>query len=202
MSIKSKLRKAIKWVSDSYLVWRVKNLKPIILYGVYRQPLNPVQKKVLDDLNKNGIAITHVDDLLSNLTIFKELEAFVNDVETNKKSEIEDARKQADEVSQKKDFIYQLLGDKPTLNPDDINVKFALHNEILEIVNGYFGCLTKLRFYNIWHTFISHSGPRRSMLWHRDPEDKWIVKVFLYLNDVDEGAGLFVYAPGTHQKAM
>ena len=33
--------------------------------------------------------------------------------------------------------------------------------------------------------------------WHRDHEDKKVIKVFLYLVDVDDGAGCFYYLCGT-----
>src|SRR5262249_25095329 len=48
--------------------------------------------------------------------------------------------------------------------------------------------------------FTPHPPTRRSQLWHRDPEDYLILKVFVYVTDVDEGAGPFTYAPGTHLK--
>ena len=34
-----------------------------------------------------------------------------------------------------------------------------------------------------------------SQLWHRDFDDKHLLKAFLYLRDVDEGAGPFEYVP-------
>ena len=36
-----------------------------------------------------------------------------------------------------------------------------------------------------------------SQLWHHDPEDLKLVKVFIYLGAVDEGAGPFQYIPGS-----
>jgi hypothetical protein len=35
-------------------------------------------------------------------------------------------------------------------------------------------------------------------LWHRDPEDRAILKLFVYLVDVGEEKGPLCYAPGTH----
>jgi Phytanoyl-CoA dioxygenase (PhyH) len=58
--------------------------------------------------------------------------------------------------------------------------------------------LTKLRYYNAWHNVPTHAPPRESQLWHRDPEDRCILKMFVHLTDVDEGAGPLSYAPGTH----
>jgi hypothetical protein len=56
----------------------------------------------------------------------------------------------------------------------------------------------RLKFFNVWHNFASTSAPRDSQLWHRDPEDRYIVKMFVYLTDVNEGGGPLFYAPATH----
>jgi hypothetical protein len=45
---------------------------------------------------------------------------------------------------------------------------------------------------------VGEAAPISSQRWHRDPEDKKICKVFIYLNDVDEEAGPFIYAKKTH----
>ncbi len=79
-------------------------------------------------------------------------------------------------------------------------VRFGLQKELLQIASAYFGMLTHLRFYNVWHTFATQAPARRSQLWHRDPEDHLILKVFVYLSDVDDGAGPFTYAPSTDLK--
>jgi len=78
--------------------------------------------------------------------------------------------------------------------------KFALQDEILGIANGYMGLHSQLRYYNVWHTLANTGPARESQLWHRDRDDYLTCKVFLYLNDVDEGAGPFTYAKGTHPK--
>jgi hypothetical protein len=58
--------------------------------------------------------------------------------------------------------------------------------------------LTKLRYYNVWHNFVTGDPPRESQLWHRDPEDRAVLKVFVYLDDVTTGSGPLSYAAGTH----
>lgn len=57
---------------------------------------------------------------------------------------------------------------------------------------------TRLRAFNVWHNFASKKDPRNSQLWHRDPEDRYILKMFVYLTDVSEGSGPLIYARGTH----
>jgi len=58
---------------------------------------------------------------------------------------------------------------------------------------------TQLRFYNVWLTRPSGEQLQSSQLWHRDREDFYILKVFIYLRDVGPGAGPFRYAVGTHR---
>jgi len=43
----------------------------------------------------------------------------------------------------------------------------------------------------------SGTSPQQSQGWHRDPGDKKICKIFLYVNDVDETAGPFMYVRGS-----
>src|SRR5262249_7951019 len=43
---------------------------------------------------------------------------------------------------------------------------------------------------------------RESQLWHRDPEDRYILKLFVYMTDVDEQSGPLSYAPGTHARGL
>jgi hypothetical protein len=62
--------------------------------------------------------------------------------------------------------------------------------------------LTKLRHYNVWHNFATKAEPRESQLWHRDPEDRYVFKMFIYLTDVDESCGPLTYALGTHAKGL
>lgn len=114
--------------------------------------------------------------------------------------EIKEARMRAqnsDSIGEKT-FIFMYLDTKPDLDPESVCARFALQPEILEIANAYFGMYTRLRYYNFWHTFATSGPARESQLWHRDREDLLILKVFLYLEDVDEGAGPFTYARGSH----
>ena len=62
------------------------------------------------------------------------------------------------------------------------------------------GALHAEKYYNtVREEFASTRPARDSQLWHRDPaNDEHLLKVFVYLTDVDEGAGPFMYAAGTH----
>ncbi len=166
-----------------------------------RPPLGAEAARVLNELNRNGIAITSVAQLLGANACFAELEQQVEVLEQSHAAQIAAERAAADQYDpQRKTFILQLLGERPTLDASSPFVRFALQSPILTIANEYFGMYTCLRFYNVWHTLRTEGEARESQLWHYDREDHLILKIFLYLSGVDEGAGPFTYAPATHVK--
>ena len=101
-----------------------------------------------------------------------------------------------------KTFNLELLGSPVKFDPSSVYARFALQSLFRNVANGYFQMLAQLRYYNVWYTFASSTTPRESQLWHFDREDNYILKVFVYLNEVDLGTGPFTYAPGTHRKGQ
>jgi hypothetical protein len=186
---------------DSTFKWRyIDNLSPLLKYKVKPGALSGEARRVLTDLNRDGIAITTAQKLLRDYSLYQQLQTEIDRLEQKLAPELAQARQEAEGTAEHKTFIYDLLSKRPTLAPKDIMVRFALQKEVLQMANAYFGMLTHFRFYNVWHTFATQAPARRSQLWHRDPEDYLILKVFVYVTDVDEGAGPFTYAPGTHLK--
>ncbi|MFN0279981.1 MAG: phytanoyl-CoA dioxygenase family protein [Pyrinomonadaceae bacterium] len=153
-------------------------------------------------MNKNGVAVTTAEALLGNNSYYLELLDSVKTLESNLAKELSTARAgsgESDAIGQKV-FNVEMLGTHPTFNIEDVFARFALQNEILGIANRYLRMYTSLRYYNVWHTFATDSAARESQLWHKDREDFHILKLFLYISDVDENAGPFNYVPGTHPK--
>lgn len=187
--------------SKSDFTWRyVANLRPWLEYQQIQKSLNDIQRQLLADLKRNGIVVTSVRDLLGTTTLFEELDAAAWSYEASLADEIQRNRLKINTPTpgRGKSYVFTLLGPIPTLDANDIFVRFALQPELLSIVNGYYGMLTKLRYYNVWHNFPTNEEPREAQLWHRDPEDRAILKIFVYLTDVDEGKGPLCYVPGTH----
>jgi hypothetical protein len=185
------------------LTWRyVFNMTPTLAYKFNRQRPSGEAARVLSTLNRDGVAITSATALLGSSPAYDELSVAVDMLELEHAARLADARRQADDpdtVGQKK-FVLQLLGEQPLFEPESIYARFALQPPVLKIANAYFGMYTRLRYYDVWHTLTTKTAARESQLWHRDREDHLILKVFVYLSDVDEGAGPFTYAAGTHRK--
>lgn len=198
------IRKIAKESKRREFFWRYGfNFSPSLKYVAESDDkLSQTEKNIIKSLNKDGIAISTIDELLSEKVLFQELDSATNNILEKRKEEIAQLKLRANDENTigDKTFNLELLGSELTFDADNIFAKFALDNALLNIANSYFQMYAKLRYYNVWKTFASHGSPRESQLWHFDREDRYILKLFLYLSDVDEGAGPFTYAPGTHKK--
>lgn len=200
MSIASQVKQACR---RNPFVWRyVLNAAPSWTHVMSRRSLSADTERVLRDLNRDGMAITSVAALGGARALFDELAQAVDDLERTKAHELDQARRAAEDTSTigNKTFNVELLGPHPALDAQQVYCRFALDRAVLDVANGYFGMLTRLRYFNIWHTLATSNEARESQLWHRDREDFLILKVFVYLSDVTHEAGPFTYAPGTHPK--
>jgi hypothetical protein len=97
-----------------------------------------------------------------------------------------------------KGYLVQLIPYGQEFSPDSSLLRLALDEKLLEIVSGYLGMWPRLNGIAAWLNFATADEPQHSQLWHRDPEDFRIIKVFIYLVDVDKDCGPFCYIPQTH----
>lgn len=196
------LRQLKEKARRSEFAWRyVFNLRPGLLYLLNRDSLSNEAARVVADLNQHGVAITSVESLLNSPHDLHQLLATVSQTEREHQAALDEARASARDMSsdREKHFIYELLGTYPVLDKESVYAKFALQKPVLDIANAYFRMFTRLRYYNVWRTFATDHAASASQLWHRDREDFLILKMFVYLSDVDEQAGPFTYASGTHR---
>jgi hypothetical protein len=179
------------------------NFRPSLDYKLQLPPANnAAARKIVAGLNRSGIAVASIDELLADNKPFAELESAVQSLLESRRDELQKVRARAadSDAIGEKTFMVELLGSEVEFAPESVFARFALQEIFLGIADAYFGMRTKLRYYNVWQTFATDGAPRESQLWHFDREDNFILKLFLYLNDVDEGAGPFTYAPETHRK--
>jgi hypothetical protein len=178
------------------------NLQPSIRYRFSGSAaLDTVSVQILNGLNENGIAIVHINDLAGGASAFVRLKAAVDELLAESGEKFNDilSSELAGPIGSKP-FNKEMLGSEIEFDPESAFAQFALQDSLLNIANAYFGMYVKLRYYNVWHTRPSGVPARESQLWHFDREDNFILKVFLYLQDVDEGSGPFTYAPETHRR--
>jgi hypothetical protein len=163
-----------------------------------RPVLSDVQRRVLSELTECGIAQVHYDDLFPDRRLWHALSAEAHAwLESDLIKEKERRYVEGNYREAKwKEYIIMLTAEEgAAFSIDSPLVQLGLQKPMLDLVNSYFGMMTRLFHLDVWKTIpLSHDGlPTGSQRWHRDPEDLKLVKVFFYLSDVDENAGPLHY---------
>ena len=168
-------------------VWTALNAEPRRLYASSRPELSDEQAAVVRDLAADGIALTHLDDLFPGRGLLEEMQQRAGQLESVAVPNL------------KKLFLTQLIDLYTTLDFDEVFVRFALSDEVLGCVAGYLQMWPAFYVYTLTVTNPVAAGeePRQSQRWHRDPEDRKMCKVFIYLTDVDASSGPFTYIRGS-----
>lgn len=83
-----------------------------------------------------------------------------------------------------------------SLPADSPFARLALQPPLLAALAEYYGELPRLDYVTITHSRPAEGELRYSQLWHRDYDDTRVVKLFVYLTDVEENDGPFTFIPG------
>ena len=185
-------------------VWRYfENREAKELYRRAEAQMTPssLERKVIRELKEAGISMVQLDDLLPG-GIFSEIQewadALIRAPEIQERIKVVEGGGRSATKSDKF-YIVRPLGDYPVVDVKDIVMQVSLSEPILRIVCGYLGMFSRLSAIDLWYNIATGGPDVFSQRWHRDPEDRVIVKTFLYLRDVDETNGPFCYVPGTHK---
>jgi hypothetical protein len=165
--------------------------------------LNDRQQKVVQELFTRGIAFIHFDELFGDREKWNDLrEEFNGFVNSN---EVRDSLLDYEDGTRvgewNKDYLIRKYPDTATLPLDSPWLELGLDERILNVVNSYLGLWSKLYFFDLWY-ILPLKGERQaaaSQMWHRDPEDRRLVKIFLYFSEVNEGSGPLQYVPGSRR---
>lgn len=168
------------------LWYYVLNGLPRSRFNRARPALSSLQQRIVTDLKKDGIAVTSLEELFpgeSLLDTFQRWEA---------------AHPPPVETAGKKKFLREYWDLFPDLDLENPFVKFSLTDTVVDIAESYMGMWVRNTQHHLAKTL---PDPDRSLIqsqqWHRDPEEKRMCKVFVYLNDVDDTAGPFTYLFGS-----
>ena len=168
-------------------------------YGRTRPTLDATQESILARLRADGYASIPLAELVPEASVWEELEAdadrFVSDTEAGLASE----REGGDAALRRrpgKEFVVRKYSRDAELGLDDPWLRLGLDTRLLDIANTYLGMWSKLEYVDLWYTPPAGAEDRRSsQRWHRDFNDRHLLKAFLYLVDVDEETGPFEYVP-------
>lgn len=184
-------------------VWTLLNAKSTVLYRKSKLNFDEKMVEIIKDLKENGIAVTHIDELLPS-GAFVELKHYVekrwSDQDVRNRYDKRHDAFEGDKLKSKSFFLVDLWEGERILNLNHPFTRFSLSHPILGIVNAYMDMYVKFTDWRLQVTVPMPEGMRSyaSQEWHRDPEDQQLVKVFLYLNDVDENSGPFIYLKKSH----
>jgi ectoine hydroxylase-related dioxygenase (phytanoyl-CoA dioxygenase family) len=164
-----------------------------------RPALDGTQQQVLDRLREEGFATLPLTELVPDPAVWSELEAdaanFVADTEAGLAREEEGGeatlRRRAG-----KEFVIRKYSSDVQLGLDNPWLRFGINPRVLDLANAYLEMWSKLEYVDLWYTPpAGHDDRRSSQRWHRDFNDRHLLKAFIYLVEVDEDTGPFEYVP-------
>lgn len=166
--------------------------------------LDDTQQHIVEQLRDDGYALLSFADLFPDVSVWSTLDAsasqFIADTEEGLAREAATGTV-ATELSRRagKEFVVRRYPYGVTLGFESPWLRLAADRRMLDIANAYHGFWSKLEYVDLWYTPpVSRDESRRvSQNWHRDYNDRHLLKAFIYLVDVDEGTGPFEFIPGT-----
>ena len=160
--------------------------------------LNDLQKKITSDLKNNGYSTCHFDDIFGDGYFMKKVHNHSQKVKKELENKINDKN---NSVFQKdKKFVARYYSDASSIKISSIFNNLSVNNFFWDIACKYLGTLPKITNLDYWLNIPTEiKKPTSSQLWHKDYEDLSLLKVFIYLEDVNEDSGPFSYVSTSHE---
>jgi hypothetical protein len=190
-------RKALTKPNLAYFRWRYLGNSGRSLRAWRDHPSHSDAPRIAKDLVDRGIVVGASDQFLGKEGRQALAEASDLVLGNSRRGDVE-AMVAEGRSAGGKDYLVQLIPWEYEHAADSPLLRVALDKKLLEIVSLYLGMWPRLHAVGAWLNFPSADALKQAQLWHRDPEDLKIVKVFIYLVDVDENRGPFSYIPKTH----
>jgi hypothetical protein len=175
------------------------------LFSSSATDLDETQRRVIEALDADGYIVMPFAELVPDeelqAAVFAQGAAFIESTERGLAEEATGEASAALRRRPGKEFVVRLhsFDDVPLDPVHDAWFRVCTSRRLLDIANGYLRMWAKLSYVDLWYTAPQPAGTDRvaSQLWHRDFDDKHLLKAFLYLVDVDESAGPFEYVSGS-----
>jgi hypothetical protein len=167
-------------------------------FAHHRPELDDVQSRIVADLEREGFALAQFTELFPEPELWAEVQAqgerFAAETEAGLAGDREKLR-----VREGKEFVVRLHSYGAELGTEDPWFRACCSRRMLDVANTYNGLWSKLEYVDMWYSVpLPESADRKaSQKWHRDFNDRRLVKAFLHLVDVEEGMGPFQYVPGS-----
>ena len=196
-SVESLKRNPPEKPNMAYYWWRyVRNAKRTLQAQSYL-PSDPDVARIAQQLVERGIVFDLADQFLTKEGQIALLEVSTEVLDLSRASKTQVIVAGGGTDHSKSYLVFLIPWDAEHL-ADSPLIKLGLDKKLLGIVSSYLGLFPQLHAIGAWLNFPTQDEAKETQLFHRDPEDAKIIKVFIYLNDVDENCGPFTYIPGTH----
>jgi hypothetical protein len=152
--------------------------------------LDDVQRRVLDDLERDDYVVVPFADLVSQET----LGTIQADGDAWARQAASDDSRDAT-----KDYLIRRYAQGDEVAPASPWLSACLSSRLLDLANTYLQMWAKLEYVDFWYSVPIEATSDRmlSQRWHRDFDDKHLLKAFLYLVDVDADTGPFEFVAGS-----
>ena len=163
-----------------------------------RPSLDAVQQRIVDELRVEGFVVLPFRELFDQASRWDGAAAAADEfvTETEEGLRREAGGEESGLRRSVKKFLVRRNAWGVELPTDDPWLSLALDPRVLDLANTYLGMWSKLEYVDLWYTPPTDEADRRSsQRWHRDFNDRLLLKAFLYLSDVDDEAGPLEYVP-------
>ncbi|MEH1933046.1 MAG: phytanoyl-CoA dioxygenase [Nostoc sp.] len=141
--------------------------------------LEGCDRNILNALKKDGVCVTTLADLGLNSSseLLKAAYHQLSQMENPNNDHLDEKLPQISTVTALPEFY-----------------AWAIEKRLLNIIENYIGLPVAFHGVHLRKDFKS-KHQFGTLLWHSDAEDRRIIKIFIYLNDVEQKAGPFEYIP-------
>ena len=150
-----------------------------------------VENRVLSHLERDGIAFANISEFFGPDMLVQLKERFDRLVSLKGEDYMNDTRHY--------NKVLDLNGD---LCDDESIRKWVMCRAFINIASLYLELVPRCATKQEYIVIPTENTKTGAQLWHRDNSDKKILKVFVYLNDVEEANGPFKFLTGTHFKGI
>ena len=160
--------------------------------------LDDVQEGIVSEVREHGFAVRPFQQVVPDeeewRALVEQRDRFVASTEADLAAGGEHVR-----VRPGKEFVVRLQSYGVELGLDDPWFRVVASHRLLDLANAYLEMWSKLEYVDVWYSVPQPAAAERisSQRWHRDYDDKHLLKVFLYLVDVDEQMGPFQFVAGS-----
>ncbi|MGD1871861.1 MAG: 2OG-Fe(II) oxygenase [Mastigocoleus sp.] len=145
----------------------------------YLPKLSVADKEIIEDIQQEGVAIRSLTDLLIPNTkkLFKSALEIIPDIPDNLKKE-------------GREYVVHATSEQIMSHPEIF--LWGLEERLLNIVENYLG-LPVAYHGAYFRRDIANQVEHKSRLWHIDVEDRKILKIIIYLHEINQDNGPFEY---------